>query len=431
MRCKPDLTALDAPCRPREAQPRLRRAPPQLNCLPNLTGHLSQLLLFSALATVSVLGSAVAQTQSEPCPRSAPRSFPVGSVTVLDDRGAPCRLVFRPTGVRLEAVTDGSRPDPGNNVVRDGRGRYYSANARGFLTHISVWDPDGAFLTYFGGTGKGPGEFPGTGSILAIYLDGHDQLHVWAPGSWSVFSPQHEFLRRYPAPATRLLNREPMATVLDDGTVLTGSGRGRDSDEKNFFRIVHPDGTHLHSFGPVDPEIEWDEYQPPDKQISYDGGNTFWAAANRPLTDDWEGWVAEEWTLDGELRRTIRRHVPGYEMFEANGNVSGATGFLHTDEDMGLLYVVFAELTHRGRERALDPSRITSAERRGGLMTLRVEMVDLRSGKLLASEVYPAEDAMTYLPRRMFRGTMEGYVHKETEAGLPVVEIVAIDLLAK
>ena len=417
-----DTRASDASRRPTGTQS-------QLKCAPAPLGSLLWRVLVLALAVGAAPHGVVAQARSEPCPRPAPRSFPTGSVTVVDERDPPCRLVFRRTGVRLEAVADGSRPDPGNNVVRDGTGRYYSANARGFLTNISVWGPDGGFLTYFGRTGEGPGEFPGTGSILAIYMDGHDQLHVWAPGSWSVFSADHEFLRRYPTQANRLLNREPIAAVLDDGEVLTGSGR--DSDGKNFFRIVHPDGTLLHSFGPVDPEIAWDEYQPPEKLISHDGGNTFWAAANRPLTDDWEGWVAEEWTLEGEFRRAVRRLVPGYEMFEANGNVSGATAFLHADDDAGLLYVVFGELTPRGRDRVKDPARITPEERRSGLFTARVEMLDLRSGELLASDVYPVEEAMTFLPRRLFRGTMEGYVHKETEAGLPVVEIVAIELVAK
>ena len=383
-----------------------------------------------ALLVATVPRGATAEPQSNPCSLAAPRSFTVGNEILVDARETPCRIVFRPTGVRLEAVADGSRPDPGRSVVRDGRGRYYSANAPGFLTNISVWGPDGAFLTHLGGTGQGPGEFPGTGTILAIYLDGHDQLHVWAPGSWSVFSADQEFRRRYPAPATRLLNREPMAAVLYDGTVLTGSGR--DSDGENFFRIVHPDGTHLHSFGPVDPGIEWDEYQPPEKHISYDGGITFWAAATQPLTEDWEGWVAEEWTLDGELRRTIRRRVPGYEMFEANGNVSGATPFLHADDDAGLLYVGFAELTPQGRDRARDPARITPEERRSGLVTVRLEMLDLRSGELLASDAYPADwELQTFMPWGHFPGTMEGYVYKETEAGLPVVEIVAIELVAK
>lgn len=389
----------------------------------------SMLFPLFVLVVATVPGGATAQAQSNPCPRSAPRSFPVGSEVVVDARETPCRIVFRPTGVRLEPVADGSRPDPGRSVVRDGMGRYYSANARGFLTNISVWGPDGAFLTHFGGTGEGPGEFPGTGSILAIYVDGHDQLHVWAPGSWSVFSADQKFLRRYPTPAARLLNRETVAAVLDDGTVLTASGH---SDGKNFFRILRPDGSHLQSFGPVDPEIVWDEYQPPEKLISYSGDETFWAAANRPLTEGWEGWVAEEWALDGEHRRTFRRRVPGYEMFEANGNVSGATAFMHVDGDGGLLYVVFAEITPRGRERAKDPARITPEERRSGLFTARVEMLDLRSGELLASHVYPVDAELeTFMPWGAFLGTMEGYVYKETEAGLPVVEIVAIELVAK
>ena len=384
----------------------------------------------SALLALLVAAAPLsAQTRPEPCPRSEPRPFPPGDVTVVDQREAPCRLVFRPTGVRLEAVADGSRPDPGNNVVRDGRGRYYSANANGFLTNIAVWSPEGEFLTYFGRTGEGPGEFPGTGSILAIYVDGHDQLHVWAPGSWSVFSPDHEFLRRHATQANRLINSEPFAAVLDNGEVLTGSGW--ESDGQTFFRIVRPDGTLLRAFGPVGPEVAWDDSQPPQMLVTLGRGNTFWAAANRPLTEDWEGWVAEQWTLDGELRRVIRRRVPGYEMFEANRNASGATAFVHSDDEAGLLYVAFAEMTQRGRDRARDPANITREERLGGLMTLRLEMVDLRSGELLASDVYPAEETVTFLPRRLFRGAMQGYVYTETEAGLPLVEIVAIELVAK
>lgn len=388
------------------------------------------LLTLFAFLVAAAPRDATAQAEPNPCPRSAARSFPPGSEITVDAREAPCRIVFRPTGKRLEAVADGSRPDPGRSVIRDGRGRFYSANARGFLTNISVWGADGSFLTHFGGTGEGPGEFPGTGSILAIYLDGRDRLHVWAPGSWSVFSPDHGFLHRFPTQANRLLNQPLLATVLNNGDVLTASGH--QSDGRNFFRVVRPDGTPVREFGPAGPEIAWDEYRPPQKLVSHGGGPTFWAAANRPLTDDWEGWVAEEWTTDGEHRRTFRRRVPGYEFFEANGNVSGATSFLHTDDDAALLYIGFAEFTRRGRDRAEDPARITPEERRSVLSTVRVEMVDLRSGDLLASDVYPVDGELeTFMPWGHFRGRMEGHVYKETEAGLPVVEIVAIELVAK
>ena len=119
-------------------------------------------------------------------------------------------------------------------------------------------------------------------------------------------------------------------------------------------------------------------------------------------------------------------------MFEANGNVSGATPFIHADDDAGLLYVGFAELTPEGRDRARDPVRITPEERRSGLFRVRLEMLDLRSGELLASDVYSADwELQTFMPWGHFRGAMEGYVYKETEAGLPVVEIVAIELVAK
>ena len=46
------------------------------------------------------------------CARKPARTFEKSAVIDVDG-DPPCRLVFRKTGVRLTAVADGSRPDPG------------------------------------------------------------------------------------------------------------------------------------------------------------------------------------------------------------------------------------------------------------------------------------------------------------------------------
>ncbi|MDE2762694.1 MAG: hypothetical protein OXQ94_17980, partial [Gemmatimonadota bacterium] len=64
-------------------------------------------------------------TPQSPCPRTAPRVFDRGEVLEIPDTEAPCRVVAWESGVELLAAEDGSRPDPGFHVQRDGRGRFY------------------------------------------------------------------------------------------------------------------------------------------------------------------------------------------------------------------------------------------------------------------------------------------------------------------
>ena len=369
----------------------------------------------------------VAETTG-PCPRQLEPTRRLGPVIVIDDRDPPCRFVFRATGVRLEASADASRPDPGPTVVMDRNGRFYSANAPGFASDISVWDAQGGFLTSFGRAGEGPGEFSGSGN-LSLYVDGQNRIHVRDGGfAWSVFSADHQFLRSSGIRVPGMLVDERLTAILDSGSALTGDGYR--SDRENYFRVIAPDGTLERSFGPVGRAVAQDESRPLDRFIAYHGGHTFWSG---PRLGEDEGYAVEEWGLDGELRRSVRRSVP---WFGWRGKDEPSAGILqlHPVPEEGLLYLVLQRPTREGRRaimRSIRENRPIPREERYGLVEAVVEMIDIRSGELLASEVHLTEQAMRFIPQALFPGTKRGYIYREGRNHLPYVEIVAVELEAK
>ena len=376
-------------------------------------------LAFFSLGGMGASGQDV-DDSTDRCPREPARTFSLGSPTEITDGKVPCRAGFRKTGILLATSPDGSWPDLGPHVVRDGRGRYYSTNAPGWHYIIGVWDSAGAFLTSFGREGGGPGEFNG-GEWLHLAIGPGDCLHVRDVGAWSVFSPEHEVQRRVLAPALAGAWFGENSVILDDGRALRG-GAARTSGRDNFV-IVNPDGTSSQAFGTVREELiegrdayfrsyemdrtASDALSGLNPLVGYGGGDTFWAGQGVPLSDEPEGYVLEEWGTDGKLRRTFRRALSGYRWVEDQGK-SSSMRLLHADRD-GLLYILL---------------------RRGGETVF--EVIDARSGVLLASEALPSEERQALgIPTRFFRGGRLGYRHDEGPEGLPVVEIIEVKLVAK
>lgn len=161
------------------------------------------------------------QLPQAPCPSPSPRAFDPGEVVEIPDTEAPCRLEVRETGVQLLSVEDGSRPDPGIQVRRDGRGRFYSAGAFGFGITITLWDHQGRFLKAFGRAGEGPGELSDRG-MISIFVDREDRLHVRDGGfRWSLHLDDSGLLYVYGLGPTRhwrspgSLGRAPTAEEMD------------------------------------------------------------------------------------------------------------------------------------------------------------------------------------------------------------------------
>jgi len=367
--------------------------------------------------------------------------FDHGEVLEIPDTEAPCRVVVRETGIRLLAAEDGSRPDPGFDVQRDGRGRFYSTGATGFGNTITLWDESGRFLKSFGREGEGPGEFSHRGGI-SIFVDGEDRLHVRDGGiRWSVFSPEQEFLRGVSAP---LASFESGTTVLDNGMAVTRSGDG-----EHYFRIVDSAGATLRAFGVIPDELRRAGADV-EREVTHAGGDRFWAG---PVAGSPDGYQLEEWGADGELRRVVRRIVdwfpPGDPARLSRGDPPPPrVSLLHLD-DSGLLYVYLFGATGKWRSPA-DLGREPTEEEMDRMVQVFVEVIDTRSGRLLASERrLTRTQAMARFPHDFFLGSKEGYRYRvgdtygrswspgELREGdqpgglLPSVEIVSVELVAR
>ena len=369
------------------------------------------------------------------CARKPARNFETGAVVEIEDRTPPCGIEFRKTGVRLEAVADGSRPDPGRTVVMDGRGLFYTTGASGWSSVISVWDPEGKYLASFGGEGDGPGEFRG---VNTLFVDGEDNLHVVDFAAWTVFSPDHELLRRIPRKLPVFLHPD-FGAVLDDGTILWSYRYVNPGGQAYFLRVAEPDGAPLRAWAPATGSgVPWNDgpvnlpavYRP----VSYVGGETFWAG---PPTDDPKKWdyVLEEWGTDGDLKRAVRREAPWYEW--RGETLSPAVNWLRAHDDLLFVYVPrptkeyaerFEELQGRGASEGEQLEWAAMAE-------VVLEIIDLRSGELLASAVRPLRTSPgeedSNMPTAMFRKGFLGYRYEEGPDGLPFVEVVRLELVGE
>ena len=377
-----------------------------------------------------------------PCRRAAPLPFAPGEIVEIPDAEAPCRVEVRETGVRLLSVEDGSRPDPGFVVVRDGRGRFYSTGAFGFGNEITLWDEKGNFLKSFGRSGDGPGEFSSRG-MISVYVDDEDKLHVRDGGpNWSVFSPDQEFLSRVTATG---MASSGLTEILDGGMAVTIS-----MDGVHYFRTMDSTGATHRSFGVIPEELRRAQAGELDRRIAYSGGDGFWAA---PIARGPDGYQLEEWGTDGELRRGFRRTVDWFPPGEParrpdDDQPPREFDFLHID-DSGLLYVGIVRATDKWRSRASLKRRPTEEEL-DEMFEGILEVIDVRSGRLLVSERgLKRSQALALLPHGFFRGSKEGFRYRqgenygftwplrELEEGedprnlLPVVEIVSVELVAK
>lgn len=394
--------------------------------------------LLAAVGALVPMVLAAQESEAASCPREPPRAVTEKGVVREVTGDPPCRLVFRRTGVRLTAVPDGSRPDPGPTVVKDGRGRYYSANADGWPATISVWSADGTYLSSFGSRGEGPGEFRGW--HLSLFVGPADSLHVHDAADWTVFSPAQEFVRRAPSRSMGSggpLRLQETIALLYDGRVVASNAHQSTGD--TYFRMVNPDGTLEYTFGTAEDGTGASGDYGHDRAIAYNRGRAgFWAA---PSIEGASGYVLEHWSIEPrnpDIVQSLRRRQPWFR-WTGNPITSSRIGELHITAD-GLLYVV---VLRPSEEYAEAMKRYEAVMQEGGgwtpeiqeeidaldqtLVDFVVEVIDTESATLLASAAYSAGDVMSgnpVLPQGLFRDGLTGYVYGVGEDGLPYVDIV-------
>ena len=292
-------------------------------------------VLCSTIAITALpFGLGAQDGEATPCPREPTILYGKGAIQDVSN-DPPCRLVFRPTGVRLTGVAAGSRPDPGPVVVKDGRGRYYSANADGWESTISVWNADGSYLSSFGRPGEGPGEFKGW--WLSLFVDDGDTLHVLDSEDWMVFSPEHEFVRQVPSrflEHANILDETETFAPLYDGRMLASNAHP--SSGAAYFRIVNRDGYLDDAFGTREDGAGASGHYGHDRATAYlPGYQGFWAA---PSLEGAAEYVIEEWDVGRKgILRTLRRHQPWFT-WTGNRNSSPRVGSLKITPD-GILLV--------------------------------------------------------------------------------------------
>ena len=341
----------------------------------------------------------------------------------------------------MTALADGSRPDPGRLVVKDGRGRYYSTDADGWGPEINVWSAEGRYLSSFGRTGEGPGEF--AEGRLSLFVDDGDSLHVRDVSNWSVFSPDHVYVRRAPSRLMGLGDRKTTA-LLYDGSVLASDGYR--STGTAYFRIVdRGNGSLVRTFGTTSDGTGAGGHYGHDRAVAYQAGyRSFWAA---PAVQGSDEYTLEEWDWQGDevlpagerepkIIQSLRRDAPWFK-WTGDENSSPSVRYLHiTDE--GLLFVYlwrpseeYIEAVKRLQtpEGHLTLEALDEIEALGESLTYFViEVIDVGSAQLLASsDRYPAGEVVrggVLLPHGFFRNEMTGYVYGTGDDGLPYVEIV-------
>ena len=218
--------------------------------------------------------------------------------SVLIDRGQACRTC-RFEFVKL-ATLGGETEEQGlisveSKVVRDSKGRFYVAptHDRG---RVVRYDERGKPSGLIGRRGRGPGEHL---SIADLAIAPADTLIVLDPGNarWTVWDPAGTFVRVARLPGY------PWDAVASSngGLVLQASIRSRETAGLPI-HLLDASGKIVRSFGSRLGELRPDRATAQFRAIALTGRGTIWSG-------NYDRYAIQEWTLEGELARTLTSRV--------------------------------------------------------------------------------------------------------------------------
>lgn len=359
---------------------------------------------------------------TEPCLWGRATGSEAAAVRLVSRREYPCDILAVPRAV-LRGRIEGEYPDPGLKAVLGPRGRIYTtANLHEPL--VLVWDSSGAFVTAFGRSGLGPGEFSPRGALHLI-SDTRGYLHVLdGHNRWSVFDPDFELVTTFMGTATGRLRGS--IQLLDDGRFLT-TGFLSQIGRSHAFTIAGAAGAWERSFGP--PLVSPRSVNPATiRHSAYGGGSTFWVAPH-----DGGPLILEEWSLDGERLRTLTR-VASWMDAQSGASRSAdlplmpAYDYLHIDDDGLLWYMVALRDEHAGDAPARAADRGRSSP---DMFDVRFEVVDPAAGEVLASvHIDEPGDSVPPIVRFIPRSRM-AYRTRADSLGLQTLDLFEIRLIAR
>jgi len=371
----------------------------------------------------------------DPCRVSEPPVAPLPGEPLVLDRtdGFPCVLVEMPTELRIEPPASDTVPSPSRQLVLMESGRFVSTAQPTTQGTIIQWDHDGTLLRSYGSRGDGPGEFAGGGDLLLIPGPGDSIYVVDDRATWSVFDSELAFARSFSGLSSGRVRGG--VHVTSSGQVLT-TGPTIAGGEPGALNLMDLDGAPLSPFGSLARSSDGPDRAPYPRQSAYDPSTyTVWVApadgAPGPL-------VLEEWTLDGELRRVIRREAPwfpegGYPPVDDPSEPPMPTYvLLHLDGE-GLLWVVATVRSDAWRA----PGRLSSPLQGAVRDTVRirtdyevrVEVLDVNAGEVVASTIIdnPLAPPFEYL----FPGTRTAYRVVPDQLGLNTLEVFDIQVVTR
>ena len=367
---------------------------------------------------------------ARPCPRLAARLWKTGERWMVPVSQPPCLVRFPTTGEKV--LADGARVSHiGPRVVLDANARVFTSDRFGT---VAIWKADGSLERAFGRSGAGPGELaPG----LVVIAPARDRsVHVFDnAGRWHRFREDGSLIRTVQFSGTR----DPMQiAALDDGRLLDASGRDADSVSFLLWSSLRADVFEAPRiaarFGPLNAEERRTPWTNRGRLIAYRGGETFWAGPPRAVG---RGYELEEWHVDGRRLRTLRREAPWFPRGADRAPSRVASGAKPPHEiesiwDLGderLLVIVLAPKSGDWRVpvgRVLDPAR------RDQLLSIWAEILDTRSGTLLATlGPLTYSQAVAQLPMVMAPGTHRGVQLDTTADGERYVRRVTMELTAR
>lgn len=340
---------------------------------------------------------------------------------------APCRIVAI-RGPVLTARDDSEYPSPGSQVVRSSDGTFYTTAAHQPSTLLH-WGPDGVFLSAYEARGQGPGELSPNGSLV-LFTGPADSLFVLdGENRWTVFAPGLELSRQFMTPLQR--RGSGSIIVTSSGRILVANGARNSPSLAHFFHVYDGQGQLVSEFAPTEEHLG-DISGAFSRPVAAVGESTFIAA---PFEGSPTDVRLEQWTLDGQHLRTLRRaaawipakgytypaddpsepRLPEYEMINVDRS--------------GLIWLTTVVRDHRWRHIAGDDP---AKERLGQeLWDARLEVFDPRAGRLLASFMFDGPEQPVPPVAGMFPGTRTAFRVVRDPLGLSSVEVYDLELVRK